>query len=97
MSLAIGLLGKKWRARAAFNEKIFVRIAYNAFCLQEVGSQVMYLLAECGRTKKMFDVMKKYEMLPNQNLGYRDNIQNITGSLDSLNSHFSLLKLSTRY
>jgi hypothetical protein len=42
----------------------------------------MYLLAEFGRTKKMFDVMKKYEILPNQNLGYRDNIQNITGSLD---------------
>jgi len=64
MSLAIGLLGKKWRARAAFNEKIFVRIAYHAFCLQEVGSQVMYLLAEFGRTKKMFDVMKKYEIYP---------------------------------
>ena len=82
MSFAIGLLRKKWRARAAFNEKIFVRIAYHAFCLQEVGSQVMYLLAEFGRTKKMFDVMKKYEILPNQNLGYRDNIQNITGNLD---------------
>ena len=82
MSFAIGLLRKKWRARAAFNEKIFVRIAYHAFCLQEVGSQVMYLLAEFGRTKKMFDVMKKYEMLTNQNLGYRDNIQNITESLD---------------
>jgi hypothetical protein len=44
----------------------------------------MYLLAEFGRTKKMFDVMKKYEMLTNQNLGYRDNIQNITESLDPL-------------
>jgi hypothetical protein len=79
---AIGLLGKKWRAKAAVNEKIFIRIAYHAFCLQEVGLQVVYLLVEFGRTKKMFDVQTKYEILLNQNLGYRDKIQNITGSAD---------------
>ena len=60
---AIGLLGKKWRARAAVNEKIFIRIAYHAFCLQEVGLQVVYLLVDFGRTKNMFDVLMKYEIM----------------------------------
>lgn len=82
MSLGIRLLVKKWRVRAAFNEKILVRIAYHAFCLQEVQSWVVYLLVVFGRTIKIFDVMKKYEILPKQNLGYRDNIQNFTRSVD---------------
>jgi hypothetical protein len=69
---AIGLLGQNWRARAAVNEKIFIRIAYHAFCLQEVGSWVVYLLVEFGRTKKMFDVLTKYEILLNLNMSYRD-------------------------
>ena len=60
---AIGLLGKKWRTRAAVNEKILIRIAYHAFCLQEVVLQVVYLLVGFGRTKKMFDVLTKYEIL----------------------------------
>ena len=69
---AIGLLGQNWRARAAVNEKIFIRIGYHAFCLQEVGSWVVYLLVEFGRTKKMFDVLTKYEILLNLNMSYRD-------------------------
>jgi len=59
---AIGLLGKKWQARAAVNEKILIRIAYHAFCLQEVGSWVVYQLVEFGRTKNMFDMLTKYEI-----------------------------------
>jgi hypothetical protein len=53
---AIGFFGKKWLVRAAANEKIFIRIAYHAFCLQEVGLQIVYLLVEFGRTKKIFDM-----------------------------------------
>jgi hypothetical protein len=60
---AIGLLWKKWRARAAVNEKIFIRIAYHAFCLQEVGSWVVYLLVKFGRIKKIFDMLVKYEIM----------------------------------
>jgi len=63
VSLAIGLLGKKWRVRAAFNEKILVRIAYHAFCLQEVESWVFYLLVVFGRTIKIFDMLLKYEIM----------------------------------
>ncbi len=73
---AIGLLGKNWRARAAVNEKIFVRIAYHAFCLQEVGSWVVYLLVVFGRTKKIFDVLTKYEI-------------SLEVEITSLNSHFA--------
>ena len=63
MSLAIGLLGKKWRVGAAFNEKILVRIAYHAFCLQEVEWWVFYLLVVFGRTIKIFDMLLKYEIM----------------------------------
>ena len=59
----IGLLGKNWLARAVANEKIFIRIAYHAFCLQEVGLQVVYPLVEFGRTKKISDLLTKYEIL----------------------------------
>jgi hypothetical protein len=59
---AIGLFGKKWLARATANEKILVRIAYHAFCLQEVGSWVVHLLVKFRRTEKIFDVLTKYEI-----------------------------------
>jgi len=89
----IGLLRKNWRARAAVNEKIFIRIAYHAFCLQEVGSWVVYLLVKFRRTEKIFDVLTKYEILLNQNLGYRDKIQNITGSVDYIVRHEAVQKM----